>query len=277
MSAPVIVSAGFDRFGSHHLRFLHEASRHGAVHVLLWSDEAVESVTGAVPQFPLPERQYLLQAVRFVERITVTTAGFEPDSLPDAILKSHRPGSWIVDEAVHNERKRSFSAGRGLQYRVLGSRDLDGFPPVESRRRDPPVKSRAKALVTGCFDWFHSGHVRFFEEAAGYGELYVVVGHDANLRLLKGEGHPLFPQEERCYMIQAVRYVAQALISTGHGWMDAEPEIDRIKPDLYIVNEDGDKPEKRSFCEERGIEYVVLKREPKKGLAQRMSTNLRGF
>ena len=79
--------------------------------------------------------------------------------------------------------------------------------------------------MTGCFDWFHSGHVRFFEEASALGELYVVVGHDANVRLLKGEGHPLFPQEERRYLVAAVRYVHRALISSGEGWLDAEPEI----------------------------------------------------
>jgi hypothetical protein len=61
------------------------------------------------------------------------------------------------------------------------------------------------------------------------------------------------------------------------GWMDAEPEIARIEPDLYVVNEDGDKPEKREFCQKRGIEYVVLKRIPKEGLARRSSTDLRGF
>jgi hypothetical protein len=59
--------------------------------------------------------------------------------------------------------------------------------------------------------------------------------------------------------------------------MDAEPEIAWIKPDLYAVNEDGDKPEKRAFCGKHGIEYVVLKRVPKEGLARRTSTDLRGF
>jgi glycerol-3-phosphate cytidylyltransferase-like family protein len=103
------------------------------------------------------------------------------------------------------------------------------------------------------------------------------VGHDANVRLLKGEGHPLFPQDERRYLVQSIRYVKQALISTGHGWTDAEPEIALIKPDICAVNEDGDKPEKRSFCEAHGIQYVVLKRIPKEGLPQRQSTNLRGF
>ena len=141
------------------------------------------------------------------------------------------------------------------------------------RRKNP----RATVVVTGCYDWLHSGHVRFFEETSGLGDLYVVVGHDANVRLLKGENHPLFPQDERQYMVQAIRYVKQALISSGDGWMDAEPEIDRIKPDMYVVNEDGDVPEKRIFCDRHNLEYVVLKRTPAEGLPRRESTALRGF
>jgi glycerol-3-phosphate cytidylyltransferase-like family protein len=105
----------------------------------------------------------------------------------------------------------------------------------------------------------------------------VVVGHDQNLRLLKGEGHPLFSEDERIYMVQSIRFVNQALISTGHGWMDAEPEIEKIKPDIYAVNEDGDVPEKREFCREHGLKYVILRRKPKPGLKARQSTTLRGF
>ena len=132
-------------------------------------------------------------------------------------------------------------------------------------------------IATGCFDWFHSGHVRFFEEVSALGDLYVVVGHDANIRLLKGKGHPLFPEEERRYMVQAVRFVTKALISTGQGWLDAEPEIAWLKPDIYAVNEDGNQPEKEQYCKAHGIQYVVLKRFPKEGLPQRQSTDLRGF
>ena len=132
-------------------------------------------------------------------------------------------------------------------------------------------------MVTGCFDWLHTGHVRFFEETSELGDLYVVVGHDENIKLLKGEGHPLFEEAERRYMVQAIRHVKQALISSGSGWMDAEPEIAHIQPDRYAVNEDGDNPEKRRFCEQHGLEYVVLKRTPKEGLPKRESTQLRGF
>jgi cytidyltransferase-like protein len=132
-------------------------------------------------------------------------------------------------------------------------------------------------VVTGCYDWLHSGHIRFFEETSELGDLYVIVGHDQNVRLLKGDGHPMFTQDVRRYLVQSIRFVKQAFISTGNGWMDADPEIKRIKPDIYAVNEDGDKPEKREYCANHGLEYVVLERSPKEGLPRRESTKLRGY
>jgi len=140
-----------------------------------------------------------------------------------------------------------------------------------------PTPGKKKVLVTGCYDWFHSGHVRFFEEVSEVGDVYAVVGHDANIALLKGEHHPMYKQDERRYIVASLRTVRQAFISTGHGWLDAAPEIERIKPDAYAVNDDGDKGGKGDFCKENGIEYVVLKRTPKEGLTKRSSTDLRGF
>ena len=78
-------------------------------------------------------------------------------------------------------------------------------------------------------------------------------------------------------MVAGIRYVRQALISSGEGWLDAEPEIRRLRPDFYVVNEDGDRPEKRAYCEKHGIRYIVLKRTPKEGLPPRSSTRLRGY
>jgi cytidyltransferase-like protein len=160
-----------------------------------------------------------------------------------------------------------------LAYHVLTAPDLAGFPVPPP----PPPSGRPRVIATGCYDYFHSGHVRFFEEVAKLGELYVVLGHDENVRQLKGPGHPLFPAAERRYLVGTIRHVAQALIATGTGWLDAEPEIAKIKPAIYAVNEDGDRPEKREFCDKHGIRYVVLKRLPKPGLARRSSTDLRGF
>jgi cytidyltransferase-like protein len=152
---------------------------------------------------------------------------------------------------------------------------MQGFPQLPPHAGQPSCGKRV--IVTGCYDWFHSGHVRFFEEVSAIGDLYVVVGHDANIKLLKGEGHPMFPEQHRRYMVQSVRFVRKALVSTGDGWLDAEPEIERIRPHVYAVNEDGDRPEKRQYCQSHGIEYRVLQRVPKQGLPKRQSTTLRGF
>ncbi len=269
-----IVTGSFDDLQARDFRFLEEASKLGSLHVLLWSDETVQQVEKKPPKFPQAERKYLLEAIRYVDGLTLVTGQIEQDLIPQVDVI--RPDVWAVDEMSDNNQKRSYCEARRVTYCVVREDVLQRFP-VESVGADDGESFRKKVVVTGSFDWFHSGHVRFFEETAELGDLYVVVGHDDNIKLLKGAGHPLFPQNERRYMVQSIRYVKQALISSGHGWMDAEPEIARIRPDIYAVNEDGDRPEKRAFCEKRSLEYVVLERLPKAGLPRRQSTVLRGF
>lgn len=273
----VAVTGSFDDIRSRHIRFLQEAARLGDLHLLLWSDAAVRSLEGRDPKFPQEERLYLLQALRYVRQAVVVEAPASQDGLqlPGGI----RPDLWALPSWEDGAAQRAFAGARGIPVRTIGEEQLQGFPVAgdAGSAPRPALPPRKKVIATGCFDWFHSGHVRFFEEVSGLGDLYVVVGHDANIRLLKGEGHPLFPQDERLYLVQAVRHVREAMISSGRGWLDAEPEIRRLRPDIYAVNEDGDKPEKREYCRQGGIEYVVLKRMPKEGLPRRQSTALRGF
>ena len=63
----VVVTGGFDNLSARKVRFLHEASRFGRVHVYLWADEVIQDLTGAPPAFPLDERLYLLESLRFVK------------------------------------------------------------------------------------------------------------------------------------------------------------------------------------------------------------------
>jgi len=269
----VIVSGGFDDIRSSDVRFLQEASRFGLLNVLLWNDESLRIVTGKDPKFPESERLYFLQAIRYIHKVHLVKQ--PPFTEESPLIKDIHPHKWIVRKNDDTPGVKTFCAKTGLKYRVLTNADLEGFPEINASERKET--SKKKVLVTGCYDWFHSGHVRFFEEVSELGDLYVIVGHDANIKALKGLGHPLFSQEQRRYMVASIRYVKRALISTGHGWLDAEPELKRIKPDIYAVNEDGDKPEKQKFCQDNDIEYVVLKRLPKPGLPRRESTKMRGF
>jgi cytidyltransferase-like protein len=268
----VVVSGAFDGIKSHDLRFLEEAAKLGELTVLLWTDKASQQLIGKPPAFPLAERLYFLSAVRYVNRVIQLGGQAAADSLPE--IPGPRPEIWADVETAANAAREQFCRNQKISYRVFTADELKGFPEP---RPMPSVPGRKKVVVTGSYDWFHSGHVRFLEEVSAYGDLYVVVGHDANIRLLKGQRHPLFPQAERRYVAGSIKFVKQALISSGNGWLDADPEIRKLKPDIYAVNEDGDQGGKREYCRRLGIEYLVLKREPAPGLSRRRSTDLRGF
>jgi cytidyltransferase-like protein len=271
----VFVAGAFDDLCSIHIRFLEEASQLGPVTVALWPDSEVSQLQEKC-KFPFEERRYVLQAIRFVDQVVGRPDGARPDELSGLPGLVSGGGGWAVPAIEATEDKADFCRRHGMELVVIPSEKLGGFhkPTFDPSYLDD---SRKRIVVTGCYDWFHSGHVRFFEECSQLGDLYVVVGHDANVRLLKGEGHPLIPEEERRYVVGSCRHVTQALLTSGMGWMDAEPEIALIRPHIYAVNEDGDKPEKRAFCAEHGLEYVVLKRSPKEGLPRRSSTELRGY
>ena len=134
--------------------------------------------------------------------------------------------------------------------------------------------SNKKVFVSGCYDLLHSGHVEFFKQASQYGDLYVGIGSDKTVEALKGH-KTLYSERERLFMVRAIRYVKEAYINAGDGFLDFLPTLDLVHPDCLVVNEDGDREDKRQLCRERGMEYIVLKREPARGLKPRSSTSLK--
>lgn len=132
--------------------------------------------------------------------------------------------------------------------------------------------SDKKVLVSGCYDLLHAGHVAFFKTAAQYGKLYVSVGRDENLLQLKGK-KPYFTQEERVYMVGAVKYVTEAFVSSGMGMLDFEEDMKRLNPDIFVVNTDGYTEGKARICKENNVELMVLERIPEEGLAARSSSS----
>jgi cytidyltransferase-like protein len=131
-----------------------------------------------------------------------------------------------------------------------------------------------KVFVSGCFDLLHSGHIAFLEEAARYGDLYVALGSDKTVYELKGRT-PVNNEDERLYMLQSLGCVKKAMISRGSGMLDFINEFKEVRPDIFIVNEDGNVLVKRRLCEEHGVEYLILHRTPHSGLAARSTTALR--
>lgn len=132
----------------------------------------------------------------------------------------------------------------------------------------------SRVLVSGCFDMLHSGHVAFLCEAASHGELHVAIGSDQTIVSLKGK-LPICSEPERLLMVKSLRMVGDARISGGVGALDFLPELERVKPDVFFVNKDGDSMVKRMACEDRGVRYIVSKRLPCDGMASRSTSGLR--
>jgi D-beta-D-heptose 7-phosphate kinase/D-beta-D-heptose 1-phosphate adenosyltransferase len=98
------------------------------------------------------------------------------------------------------------------------------------------ASGRIVVFANGCFDLLHCGHLRIFQYAKMIGN-YLIVGinSDASVRALKGAGRPIIGQSERKEMVEAIRYVDEAIL-----FNDLTPLklIEEIKPDIIIKGED---------------------------------------
>ena len=131
-----------------------------------------------------------------------------------------------------------------------------------------------KVFVSGCYDLLHSGHVEFFQQASQFGDLYVGIGSDTTYLEYKHR-KPMFPQEERLFMVRNIKAVKEAYINQGSGVIDFIPTLDIVQPDIFVVNAEGGSDAKRQLCEERGIQYIELQRTPHEGLQARSSSSLK--
>jgi cytidyltransferase-like protein len=136
------------------------------------------------------------------------------------------------------------------------------------------TKLRKIVFVTGCFDILHSGHIAFLKEASQFGDLYVGLGSDKTIFDLKGR-RTVNSEDERLYMLEALSCVHRVKINKGSGILDFLDDMKELKPDVFIVNEDGHTPDKEEICNELRIEYKVQKRIPHANLPVRSTTSLR--
>ena len=135
-------------------------------------------------------------------------------------------------------------------------------------------QKRGKVFVTGCFDMLHSGHVAFLKEASQYGDVHVGLGSDNTIFELKGR-NTINSEEERKFMLEALSCVHSVKINRGSGILDFIDDLRELRPDIFIVNEDGHTFEKEELCKDLGISYHILKRIPHASLPARSTTTLR--
>jgi cytidyltransferase-like protein len=137
-----------------------------------------------------------------------------------------------------------------------------------------PSDMRKKVFASGVFDLLHSGHIAFLKEAAGFGDLYLGIGSDKTVFDLKGH-NPVNSEDERLFMLEALSCVHKVKINRGTGILDFFEDMKELQPDIFVVNEDGNTPEKEKICKDLKIDYKVLKRIPHANLPVRSTTSLR--
>ena len=92
-------------------------------------------------------------------------------------------------------------------------------------------------LVTGCFDLFHYGHLKFLEAAAACGDhLIVGVAEDDTVRRVKGENRPIYPLQHRIALLEACRHVASVEVFSLESQLDL---VDKVSPDICVEGADG--------------------------------------
>ena len=92
-------------------------------------------------------------------------------------------------------------------------------------------------LVTGCFDLFHYGHLKFLEAAAACGDCLIVgVAEDDTVRRVKGENRPIYPLEHRIALLEACRHVASVEVFSLESQLDL---VDKVSPDVCVEGADG--------------------------------------
>lgn len=116
--------------------------------------------------------------------------------------------------------------------------------------------------ISGGFDPLHIGHVEMMKEAKELGDKLIVIVNNDNWLTAK-KGHPFMPELERKAIIEAIKYVDEAVLTKHKPSptdMSVCAELEKIKPDIFANGgdrkPDGDPVPEVELCNKLGINLV---------------------
>ena len=93
-------------------------------------------------------------------------------------------------------------------------------------------------IVSGCYDLFHVGHLRFLQWAGSRGQyLLVAVNSDRSARALKGPERPIVSEVERAAIVAALRCVNEVCLFDE---LDPSRVLHERRPDVFATGPDHD-------------------------------------
>lgn len=134
------------------------------------------------------------------------------------------------------------------------------YPAQELKALVDQLRQQGQRVVftNGCFDLLHPGHLHTLYTAKAQGDILVVgINADASVRKLKGEGRPIFTEEERAVILSALEMVDFVTIFAEETPLEL---IRLLEPDVLVKG--GDWTPKtvvgREVVERRGGKVVVV-------------------
>ncbi len=124
-----------------------------------------------------------------------------------------------------------------------------------------------KVFVSGAFNVLHAGHIRFFESAAELGDYLIVSYPNADLLWSLYDKKSVLEDSDKKAVISALSMVDEVIESTDDdvalsfksAFLKVSPQV------LAVTTDDAYIEEKRKFCAEHGVEFVVLDKTPPEG------------
>jgi D-glycero-beta-D-manno-heptose 1-phosphate adenylyltransferase len=112
-------------------------------------------------------------------------------------------------------------------------------------------------FTNGCFDLLHLGHVRYLQEARAQGDFLILgLNNDSGVRVLKGAGRPLVPEQERAEILASLSCVDYITIFAEQ---TAGPLVRLLQPAIYVkggdyTNADSQQPDTNRLPEAKVVQ-----------------------
>ena len=128
---------------------------------------------------------------------------------------------------------------------------------IEFREQQRTAGKRV-VFTNGLFDILHVGHLDYLERARALGDVLIVgLNSDDSARTLKGDQHPILPQDERARLLAALQVVD---VVTVFEELTATHLIQALSPDLYVKGGDYARKEwpERAAAEQAGCQIQLI-------------------
>lgn len=120
------------------------------------------------------------------------------------------------------------------------------------------AKGKKVVFTNGCFDLFHTGHLKLLREARKLGDaLVVAINSDRSVRKLKGSGRPYITEADRALLLAALDCVDYLCVFEEDTPLDL---IKELKPDVLVKGGDYRREEVvgGGFVEGLGGRVVII-------------------